>query len=127
MTEPEIWRDVEGFEGIYQISSHGRLKSLARVSTFVQNGKLVCRPIKEKLVVLHGDKRGYPVVGLHKNGSVVYNRIHRLVARAFVPNDDFENCNVVCHKDDDPKNNFYGNLYWGTQKTNHSDSVANGR
>lgn len=71
-----------------------------------------------------GDKHGHKSYCLHSNGHKKYMYAHRLVAKAFIPNDnDYPN---VLHEDDDPDNNWASNLRWGTQADNHKDCVANG-
>lgn len=127
MTKPEVWKDIEGYEGMYQISNFGRLKTLSRVSTFIQGGRTRSRLLKERILKPCSGRHGYIEVGLCKDGKVFYTRIHRLVALAFIPNENPEIFNVVCHRDDNPANNEVSNLYWGTQKTNHADARRNGR
>lgn len=71
-----------------------------------------------------GDKHGHKSYCLNSNGHKKYEYVHRLVAKAFIPNDN--NYPNVLHKDDDPDNNWASNLKWGNQKQNHEDCVANG-
>jgi hypothetical protein len=103
----EIWKDVDGYEGYYQVSSFGRVRSLDRVvNNHFYGGRILC---------LASDSDGYKVVGLHKNGSKTV-KVHRLVAQAFIPNP--QNLPEVNHKDENKKNNFYNNLEWCTTKYN---------
>lgn len=70
---------------------------------------------------------GYIVIRFRDNGSTKLCLLHRLVAMVYVPNPNPEFFNVVCHKDNNPKNNHYKNLYWGTQKMNMQQMVSDGR
>ena len=93
----EIWKDIKGYEGLYQVSNMGRVKSLKRISF---DG----RRIEEKILKYKRAGRGqYQCVGLYKNNTSKYKTIHRLVAEAFVPNPN--NLPQVNHKDENPKNN----------------------
>ena len=98
----EVWKDVKGYEGLYQISSLGKLKSLKK-------------GIIKKPSVL---PKGYFQIGLCKNGEIKYTSIHRLVAKNFIPNPHNYPC--VNHKDCNPKNNAVSNLEWVTYKDNNS-------
>lgn len=101
----EIWKDIDGFEGLYQISNCGRVKSL-----HYYGGN------RKKMLKLQHDKDGYLVVGL-RNGAIQVNRkVHRLVALAFIPNTD--NLPQINHKDEDKENNRVENLEWCTNKYN---------
>lgn len=110
----EQWKDIKGYEGKYQISSFGRVRSLL----FCNN-----RVVKERIKLLKttDSGNGYYVVYLSKNGSHKRLYVHRLVASAFIPND---NCyTVVNHKDYNKHNNNVNNLEWCTQKENVLYSV----
>ena len=105
----EIWEDVRGYEGLYKVSTMGRVKSL----NYNHTGKeRILRPVKTK--------KGYLRIGLHKNGKTTYYFIHRLVAEAFLkPNDDPEHKTQVNHIREFEKDfNHYGNLSWVTPKEN---------
>ena len=110
----EIWRDIEGFEGIYQVSSLGRVKSLG-------NNK----SRQEKILKLRSDRDGYLNVGLHKERKIKICRVHRLVAQAFIPN--LENKPQVNHKDEDKTNNKVENLEWVTCKENSNHGTRTER
>lgn len=98
MKEIEIWKDIEGYFGRYQISNFGRVKSLKR-NTNNQYCKEDCL-LKQKL-----DKTGYYSVGLKIEGKKQkWFLVHRLVANAFIPNPD--NLPCVNHKDENKTNNF---------------------
>lgn len=95
--EKELWRDVKGYEGLYQISNKGRVKSLERIDY----GN---RHIKERILKPETDKGGYLRVQLFKDGKGKKFLVHRLLAMAFIPNTD--NLPQVNHKDENKTNNF---------------------
>lgn len=106
----EIWKDIDGYEGLYQISNYGRVKSLARYT--VQNHYL-----NEKFLKGYDNSNGYWYYDLYdSNCKRKKKSAHVLVANAFIPNPD--NLPQVNHKDEDKYNNYVGNLEWCTQKYN---------
>ena len=96
----EIWKNIEGYEGKYQISNTGKVKSL--------KNNLILKQSK--------DKHLYCRVRLYKKSTGETIGVHRLVAKAFIPNTN--NLNVVNHIDENPQNNNIENLEWCTQKYN---------
>ena len=94
----ETWKNIKGYEGLYQISNKGRVKSL-----YNKNNK------KEK-ILKPGERNEYLCVSLYKNNKKNVYSIHRLVAQAFLPNPD--NLPVVNHKDENKLNNNVENLEW---------------
>ena len=102
----EEWRDIKGYEGKYQVSNLGRVKSL-------KNCKGNCR---EKILKLRPNKNGYIRIELYIYGKNKKFPVHRLVAAAFIPNPD--NYKEVNHKDEDKTNNRVDNLEWCTRKYN---------
>lgn len=114
----EIWKDVVGYEGLYQVSNLGNVKSLERVvKRFVRGKYISLYPVKEKLLKLYINSNGYISVGLYNNGFNSFE-VHRLVAQAFIPNPD--NLPCVNHKDENPKNNNVKNLEWCTYQYNNT-------
>lgn len=105
----EEWRDVLGYEGIYQVSNLGNVISKTRISE--QNRLL--QPIKLKKEKVH---KGYLRVQLHKGKEYKHKPIHRLVAQSFIDNP--ENKPQVNHIDEDKTNNRVDNLEWVTAKEN---------
>jgi len=109
MDQVEIWKDIEGFRGIYQVSNHGGLKSF--------KAKSYGRILKNT-----NAKGGYYSVVLRShNGKVRFTRIHRLVAEAFIPNPN--NLREVNHKDGNKQNNTVENLEWVTPSENIQDAM----
>ena len=108
----EIWKDVVGYEGYYQVSNLGRVRSLDRI---VSNG----RKIKGKILSTKVNTPPYyPRVSLSVNGKMKLVQVHRLVAQAFVYNPDPEHKTQVGHKDESRTNNRADNLEWVTPKEN---------
>ena len=112
----EEWRDIEGYEGIYQVSNLGRVKSLTRLGS---NNRIFYGTVRKPVI----DKNGYCIVTLCKDGKTKNQFIHRLVAQTFLPNID--NLPVVNHKDENKQNNCVDNLEWCTVKynTNYGTSI----
>ena len=110
----EIWKDIKGYEGLYQISNLGQVKSLARP---INNFNQCCN--KDKLLK-GGIKRGYRQVILLKDKKRKYASVHRLVAEAFLPNPDKKP--QVNHIDGNKKNNRLDNLEWVTASENMKHS-----
>lgn len=101
----EQWRPVKGYEGLYEVSNFGRVKSLG-------NNK----SRKEKILKPEKHRNGYFRVDLYKDGKVKHFYVHRLVAEAFIPNPyGFEQIN---HKNEDKTNNAVSNIEWCSAKYN---------
>ena len=111
----EIWKDIEGYEGLYQVSNMGRVKSLERMKWCGLNGGCY-RIVPEKIMKGVGDGNGYLQVGLYREGKRKKCRINRLVAQAFLENPD--NLPEVNHKDENKKNNCVDNLEWCSHSYN---------
>lgn len=115
----EIWKDIKGFEGLYQVSNLGRVKSLERIITR-KNG--ITLPIKEKILQYGIDRKGYYFVGLYKNGKGENKSIARLVAEAFISNPD--NKPEVNHINTIRTDNRIENLEWCTHKENCNNPLT---
>ena len=111
----EIWKDIKGFEGQYQVSNLGRVKSLERTVEYERFGRLVKETVNEIILSQFKDplQKRY-IVFLYKNGVKYARRVHRLVAEAFVPNP--ENLKSVIHKDGNLINNEASNLLWSSSR-----------
>ena len=107
--ENEVWKDIEGYEGIYQVSSLGRVRSLDRVYT-MKNGRPYSR--KGILMQLREEKHGYIEVKLCLQYKKKNHKVHRLVAQAFIENP--HNLPFINHKDENKQNNRVENLEWCT-------------
>lgn len=103
----EEWRDIEGYEGLYQVSNEGRVKSLSKTWTC---GKGSVRYEKEKILKQHSIWCGYLRVCLSKDGENKWFLVHRLVANSFIPNPN--GYAQVNHKNENKKENSVENLEW---------------
>ena len=117
MTE-EVWRDVKGYEGLYQVSNMGRVKSLGRKDRFG-------RVIKERILEPAVTHNGYLRVGLHVDGKRKMLRVHRLVCEAFHENPD--NKSEVNHVNENKTDNRACNLEWSTRTENCNHGSRNER
>lgn len=109
----EVWKDIKNFEGMYQISNMGNVRSLNRV-TYNKNGTKVNRVGKIKKQTI--DNLGYFHVRLSKDSQTKTFRIHQLVAQAFIDNPNNYRC--INHIDEDKTNNSIENLEWCSSKYN---------
>ena len=109
----EIWKDINNYEGLYQISNEGNVKSLDKSYNVGYGG---IKHQEEIILKPTYVGNGYLHVCLCKNGNKEYKRIHRLVAEAFIPNPN--GYPTVNHKDENPENNKVENLEWCTQLDN---------
>lgn len=115
----EVWKDIDGYEGAYQVSSFGRVKSMSR---FRKGKGNTIVPMREKIMSLKTNKQGYSVIGLHSVSKKFFS-IHRLVASAFIKN--VENKETVNHIDGIKSNNNVLNLEWSTHSEQMSHAVKN--
>jgi len=117
----EEWRPVQGFVGVYEVSSLGRVHSLDRV---IEDAKLGQKRIKGRMLRLSRHTGGYMQCSLASGGRTRKAKVHRLVANAFLrmPRGNV----VVCHINGDPADNRVGNLRWATQSQNMKDRVRHG-
>ena len=107
----ETWKSISGYEGLYEVSDLGRVKSL--------------KYGKERILKPGGDTHGYLQVILCKDGHVKKFKVHRLVAEAFIQNPN--NLDTVNHKDEVKTNNVASNLEWMSQKDNINYGTRNKR
>lgn len=118
MSHVEGWRDVVGYEGYYEVSDMGRVRSLSRLT--VQNSNLIGRVLKNSL----NGTGGYAAVSLAKDGCTKRRKVHLLVLEAFVGPRPVGM--QGCHRNDDPSDAALSNLRWGTPESNHDDRKAHG-
>lgn len=116
----EIWRDITGYEGIYQISNLGRVRSLDRVS-IDKNG--IEYSIKGSMRKVSKSK-GYSMIGLSKDNKQKMYLVHRLVAEAFLGNP--ENLPIVNHIDGNKSNSHIENLEWVSNSDNINHAISTG-
>lgn len=122
----EIWKDIPNYEGLYQVSNLGNVKSLMAFNSYI--GKYYKR---EKILKPKKDKKGYFMVCLCKNKNTLnfgdyhrkYIRIHRLVAETFIPNPN--NYPIINHKDENKQNNNVENLEWCSYLYNNNYGTKN--
>lgn len=117
----EVWKDIQGYEGLYQVSNFGRVKSLGRYkkSPLLKSGYFWA---SEKFLKLSKRVDGYLNVRLSKNGKCKNFKVHRLVAIAFIPNS--KNLPQIDHIDADKTNNNVNNLRWCTCKENINNPLT---
>ena len=100
----ETWKDIPGYEGLYQVSNLGRIKRFLKTSERIISGEIVF---------------GYVQVALYKNGKRKMKRVHQLVAEAFIQNPN--GYKSINHKDWNRGNNAADNLEWCTQAYNNQN------
>ena len=105
-----MWKEVKDYEGIYEVSDNGEIRSLGRFVT--NNGTEVW--IEGTMKTTRQTKQGYVLVDLWKDGKGKTYKVHRLVAEAYIPNP--EGKETVNHIDGNKANNNVSNLEWATQK-----------
>ena len=106
----EIWKDIPGYEGIYQVSTVGNVKRLEKVCLRSRAPYI----LREKILKSYVDRMGYYGIHLRKNGKDKSFKVHQLVALTFIPNP--ENKPEVDHIDANRLNNVVDNLRWSTRK-----------
>lgn len=117
----EIWKPIYGYEGLYEVSNIGKVRSLDRYVDFRGRKRIFKgRILKFKKA---GSDDEYQSVALSKNGKTKYITVHRLVAIAFIPNPN--NLPEVNHKDENPHNNSIENLEWRDRKYNVNYGMHN--
>ena len=118
----EIWKDIPNYEGLYQVSNLGRIKSLQRKQYCPKTNKI--NIIKKERILKQHNSKGYNFVILYKNNNIKNNLVHRLVANAFI--DNFKNYSYINHIDGNKSNNKVENLEWCTASENTKHAYKNG-
>lgn len=112
----EIWKDINGYDGYYQVSNVGRIKRLQRDTLVRHPTKPYYRHLQELILSPNSDKDGYLTITLSANGMEKNVRIHRLVGVAFLENHN--GYDQINHKDGNKRNNNVSNLEWCDCKYN---------
>lgn len=116
--EEVVRKAVKGYEGYYEVDQFGRVYSVDRVILVNDNGRQYDKPLKAKQMKQTMHSKGYKTVSLTKDGKTKGMFVHRIVAEAFIPNEN--NLPMVNHKDEDKTNNFVENLEWCTASYNRT-------
>lgn len=118
----EIWRPVAGFEGLYSVSSLGRVRSESRCVVYAAGKK---QTVRSRILRPAMKKSGHLSVQLYRGSEAKRKHVHQLVAIAFIgpaPSALYE----VAHRDGIPAHNTVGNLRWATRSSNHADKIEHG-
>lgn len=121
----EMWKSVKGYEGIYEVSNYGNVRSLDRKIEHRTKNGLTKRKVKGILMKQSKNKKGYSAIDLRKNNVRKYGFIHRLVATAFIgcpPTSEHQ----INHLDGNNENNHVSNLEWVTLAENMDHAHRNG-
>ena len=110
----EIWKDIKGYERLYQVSNLGDIKSLKR-NVYAGNGKYRWQ-YERILSKKKTNGNGYITVSLYKNNDVQNRYVHKIVAETFISNPN--NYKYINHKDENKANNYVDNLEWCTARYN---------
>lgn len=121
----EVWKDIKGYEGVYQVSNHGRVRSLNHSVVQMNNGTLCKRLYKGRVLTQRTSNGGYKRVHLSNGKNNKWYSVHRLVAFAFCEKPDGND--IVNHIDNNPDNNRAENLEWTTYKGNMQHASKQGR
>ena len=117
----ETWKDIPDYEGIYEVSDQGRVRTAKNKTTHsILHGE---RKWQQRIMKLKTDRNGYKRVSLWKNKTVKDFLVHRLVAMAFI--ERVEGKDIINHKDGVPWNNHVSNLEWCTYKENNAHAIEN--
>ena len=120
----EEWKDIAGYEGFYQVSNYGEVRSLDREQhQMSRHGTMMTKMYRGAVITPTNNGNGYMVVGLRKGGKRKNHYVHRLVADAFIENP--ERYEQVNHKDFNKGNNAAENLEWVSRIENVHYSMQN--
>lgn len=117
--ENEIWKPVVGFEGLYEVSSYGRVRTVLH---YTKRGNSDHALVKERILKFFLSRKGYYCIKLRKDGAAIHKKVHRLVAEAFLPNP--ENKTQIDHIDTNKLNNAVSNLRWATPSENKNNALT---
>lgn len=117
-----IYKDIIGYEGLYQVSNCGYIKSLSRIAKSKSSNHWYTK--NERILKHEITKCGYARVQLLKDGIIARHLVHRLVAKAFIPNPD--NKPEINHIDGNKLNNNFKNLEWSTISENRIHAIITG-
>lgn len=120
----EVWKDISGYEGLYQASNLGRIKALEKWREFGAWTKKNTRIYPEKIMKLSITRGGYNIVQFCKDGACKWFAVHIIIASTFIANP--ENKKEVNHKDGIKTNNPESNLEWSTRRENIDHAIKNG-
>lgn len=112
-----VWRDIPLFEGMYEVSTHGEVRSKLRRVTYANGTEALHQPRMLRQSV----RGGYPCVTLSKNDKQHREAVHRLVLKAFRPLKDYDHT-VADHINGDKLDNYLGNLRWVSQRQNNQNT-----
>ena len=121
MQSTENWKPVVGYEGLYEVSNLGHVRSLDRIVMRSDGG---ARRFRGQIMATVTRDTGHVVLTLRRDGGVHLRRVHRLVLESFVG--PCPSGMEACHNDGDPANNRLDNLRWDTRSENQNDSVQHG-
>lgn len=116
----EIWKDIKGYEGLYQVSNLGNVKSLDAIINCEGAKGIKCHLRKGRILKKAINNKGYYYVNLSKNSKVKNIKIHKIVANTFINNSNNYNC--VNHIDGNKLNNFVENLEWCSYSHNNKEA-----
>lgn len=121
----EKWKDIPNYEGFYQASTFGRIRSLDR-TVMQQNshGFISSHNFHGRIITPNINNHGYLYLCLCKDGKHWYAKVHRLIAMTFLPN--LQNLSDVNHKDGNKTNNQVGNLEWCSHSDNQKHAIKVG-
>lgn len=121
----ELWKDIKGYEGLYQVSNEGNVRSVDRIVQVERNGSQFEQCRKGRIIRQLARRHGYLAVFLYKDGERIQVSVHRLVAEAFC--EKKQGATEVNHKNEIKTDNRAENLEWVTHKENTNYGTAQQR